>query len=382
MTEKILITGGAGFIGCHTANNLVSNGYFVRVLDNLNRQIHPDPRKSLSKLHPNVEFIYGDVRNRSQLEDALEEIDIVYHFAAETGVGQSMYMMERYSDVTIRGTAVLCDCIARGSNVKKLILSSSRAVYGEGAYKCEKCKIVSPEARPLTQLKEGRWGLSCPHCGAEIRPIPCQEATTCQPISVYGFTKKAQEDLLSIVSTVYKIPVVIFRYFNVFGAGQSVSNPYTGILSIFTSLFLANRDIEIYEDGQMLRDFVSIHEVVNANIRAIEWDVSGAVVFNVGSGQPKTLLQLVDYLRDEIGSKSNISITGRYRVGDIRHCFANVSKLNKQIGHCSNNTFQQSIENFIAWARNEENFLTLEKSIDELTESGLSGIATKDVLNK
>ena len=377
MTEKILITGGAGFIGCRTANELVGKGHFVRVLDNLSEQIHPDPKKSLSRLHPDVEFIHGDVRNPTQVKEALEGIDVVYHFVAETGVGQSMYMMERYTDVTIRGTAVLGDCIARGSEVKKIVLSSSRAVYGEGAYQCSKCELVSPEPRELAQLKEGLWEPSCPNCGAGISPISCQETTTSNPLSVYGITKQVQEDLLKMVSATYKIPVVIFRYFNVFGAGQSVSNPYTGVLSIFTSLLLANRDIEIYEDGQMIRDFVSIDDVVHANLRALELDIKGTEVINVGSGVPKTILQLVEYLKDEIGSKSNISITGRYRVGDIRHCFANGSKHKTKIGNNSKHTFQKSIQDLIAWARNEEKQISLEHSIAELTESGLSGIAEK-----
>ena len=274
MAEKVLITGGAGFIGHQTANKLAGEGYTVRVFDNLSKQVHPVPRESLARLDPAVEFICGDIRDRSQLQDALEGMDAVYHFAAETGVGQSMYEIERYSDVNIQGTAVLCDCIAKGRNrPKKLILASSRAVYGEGRYKCESCGDVYPKPRTQAQLGAGNWDSQCPNCSAAITPVPTQETTPCQPLSIYSVTKEVQEDLFKMVSGAYRVPVVILRYFNVFGAGQSVSNPYTGVLSIFASRLLANKSIEIYEDGLMQRDFVPIHEVIKANAKVLELDV-------------------------------------------------------------------------------------------------------------
>jgi dTDP-L-rhamnose 4-epimerase len=377
MPERILITGGAGFIGYGTANKLASDGHSVRVLDNLIRQVHANPGESLSRLHPAVEFVCGDVRDPSEVKASLEGIDVVYHFAAETGVGQSMYEIGKYFSVNVQGTAVLCDCIAKGKgNIRKLILSSSRAVYGEGAYKCKNCDIVYPERRTLAQLKKGEWDLVCPTCGNHITPIPCNETAKLQPVSMYGLSKKVQEDLVKMYSATYQLPVVILRYFNVFGPGQNVLNPYTGVLTIFSSLLIANNDIEIYEDGQMQRDFVSIEEVVAANIKAIEIDVSGTLSLNIGTGEPKTILQLAKFLRDEIDSKSNINITGRFRIGDIRHCFADALTKNEFLGNTTSKNFQYLIKNLVAWVRNEEKGVVLEKSIAELRDFGLTGIAT------
>ncbi|MFC1738966.1 SDR family NAD(P)-dependent oxidoreductase [Planctomycetota bacterium] len=383
MATNVLITGGAGFIGYHTANKLVENGCHVRVLDNLSKQIHPDPEESLSRLNPSVKFMCGDVRNRSQLMAALENIEFVYHFAAETGVGQSMYEIARYSDVTIQGTAVLCDCIAlRKGHVKKVILSSSRAVYGEGQYLCKNCGIVKPIPRKRIQLVAGEWNIFCPQCNAEIIPLGCQETSSRRPTSIYGLTKKVQEDLLSIVSATYRIPLVILRYFNVFGPRQSISNPYTGVLSIFSSLLLHNKEIEIYEDGQMVRDFVSIEEVVTANLKVLEKDVSEVLLLNIGSGKQRTILQLANYLKDEIGSKSKINITGRYRIGDIRHSYADVSKQTEYIGTVPGKDFQVSIRNLIDWAEREGKCIDLDQSIAELSDFGLSGTAKDSSYSK
>jgi len=377
MLEKVLITGGAGFIGYHTANKLVGEGYKVRIFDNLNKQVHPVPRESLSRLDPAVEFICGDIRDRSQLQAALEGMDAVYHFAAETGVGQSMYEIERYSDVNMQGTAVLCDCIAKGRNrPQKLILASSRAVYGEGLYKCDSCGDVYPEPRTRAQLKEGNWDSPCPNCGAAITPVPTQETTPCHPLSIYSVTKEVQEDLFKMISGAYKVPVVILRYFNVFGAGQSVSNPYTGVLSIFASRLLANKDIEIYEDGRMQRDFVPIHEVVRANAKVLELNVPGVLTLNIGLGVSKTIMQVAECLKTEIGSQSNIALSGRYRVGDIRHCYADMSKAVDIVGEISNDSFERGIRDLIAWARNEKGVVELEQSLAELSKYGLTDTDT------
>jgi dTDP-L-rhamnose 4-epimerase len=373
MLGKVLITGGAGFIGYHTANKLAGEGYKVRIFDNLNKQVHPVPRESLSRLDPAVEFICGDIRDRSQLQAALEGMDAVYHFAAETGVGQSMYEIERYSDVNIQGTAVLCDCIAKGKNrPKKLILASSRAVYGEGRYRCDSCGDVYPEPRPQAQLKEGNWDSPCPNCGAAITPVPTQETTPCHPLSIYSVTKEVQEDLFKMISGAYKVPVVILRYFNVFGAGQSVSNPYTGVLSIFASRLFANKGIEIYEDGRMQRDFVPIHEVIKANAKVLELDVTGVLTLNIGLGVSKTIMQVAESLKTEIGSQSNIALSGRYRVGDIRHCYADMSKAIDFIGDIPNDSFERGIRDLIAWARNEKGVAELEQSLAELSKYGLT----------
>lgn len=378
MRKTVLITGGAGFIGRHTTNALVAAGCHVRVLDNLSPQVHLDRKASIAALPPEVEFIHGDVCNRSVVATALEGAHIVYHMAAETGVGQSMYEIERYTRVNIQGTAVLGDCIAKKKGrLEKLILSSSRAVYGEGEYECANCEKVYPDGRTREQLKAASWDPLCPRCGNNIIPIACRETTPCRPSSIYGFTKKAQEDLVSIFSAAYQVPVVILRYFNVFGRGQSVANPYTGVLTIFCSRLLANKSIEIYEDGQMQRDFVPIYDVVEANVKALAIDDSGVFVLNVGSGLPKTILQISKGLKAQVVSSSAITVSGRYRVGDVRHCYAEMSKAQNVIGHTSNGSFDRCIKELVTWARTQGTDSLLEKSIGELSDYGLTGI-TKD----
>lgn len=378
MAQRILVTGGVGFIGYHTANKLRDVGYEVRVFDNLHKQVHPSPEESLTRLKPGIEFIRGDVCKRSQLQAALKGVDAVYHFAAETGVGQSMYEIERYCDVNVRGIAVLCDCLARtGNHIEKVILSSSRAVYGEGAYACARCGEVYPEPRSVEQLKAGGWEPVCPHCCGPISSKPSKETTPCRPLSVYGITKKVQEDLLTIFSKTFGVPVVILRYFNVFGPGQSVANPYTGVLSIFTSRMLSNKDIEIYEDGQMQRDFVSVEDVVVANLRALELDITDVLTLNVGTGQPRTIQQLVEELKKETAGKSPVEVTSRFRLGDIRHCYADTSKALEWLGPFSKDSFENGLKSLVTWVKSEKKGAGLERSISELDQFGLTGKAQK-----
>jgi len=383
MKERILITGGAGFIGHITANKLVSLGYDVIVFDNLNKQVHPNPRESLNRLHPDVHFICGEIRDRESLQAALDGVDIVYHFVAETGVGQSMYEIERYSEVTIQGTAVLCDCIAKKKEkIKKIILSSSRAVYGEGQYICDNCSLVNPGPRSLFHLKKGIWDPVCPHCGAKIKPIPCKETSPLRPVSIYGITKRVQEDLICVLSKTYNIPSLILRYFNVFGPGQCVSNPYTGVLTIFANRMFLNKDIEIYEDGKMIRDFIPISDVISANIKALKLEISGVEIINLGTGKPRSILELAETLKKFIASRSAIKLTGRYRKGDIRHCFADISKASSLIGQPKNDSFIMEIENLVNWIQNNKMTSNLEKSIAELATFDLTGFPSKPNLEK
>jgi dTDP-L-rhamnose 4-epimerase len=272
---------------------------------------------------------------------------------------------------------VLCDSIAKGRNhLKKLILASSRAVYGEGRYQCDNCGDVYPEPRTQAQLEAGNWDPPCPHCGAAITPIPTHETSPCRPLSIYSISKEVQENLFKMVSGAYRVPVVLLRYFNVFGAGQSVSNPYTGVLSIFASRLIANKSIEIYEDGRMQRDFVPIQEVVKANAKVLELDVHDVLALNIGSGVSKTIMQVAESLKTEIGSQSNIALSGRYRVGDIRHCYADMSKAVDFIGEISNDSFERGIRDLIAWAQKEGKAAELDQSLAELSEYGLTGTDT------
>ncbi|MCK5707925.1 MAG: SDR family NAD(P)-dependent oxidoreductase [Candidatus Aureabacteria bacterium] len=381
MNENILITGGAGFIGSYTANALIDKGYDVTVFDNLSSQVHPDPEASLSRLSPKVKFIKGDVRNHGEMEKAIDGIDVIYHFAAETGVGQSMYEIERYTDVTIQGTAVLCECLAKSKNrAKKVVLSSSRAVYGEGTYLCKLCGNVSPDPRTLDQLQNGIWDPVCPGCHNKIVPLPCKETASQKPTSFYGLTKKVQEDLLKMMSDTYHIPVIIFRYFNVFGPGQALSNPYTGVLTIFTSLLLAGKEIEIYEDGHMQRDFVPVREIISANLKALEIEQLGTVTCNVGTGVQKTILELAETLKKETKSSSNMTFSNRYRAGDIRHCYADMSKASQFIDIPSEDNFYQEIKDLVLWIKEGKVEIDLPKSIDELSRFGLTNKAKQNNL--
>jgi dTDP-L-rhamnose 4-epimerase len=378
MKDVILITGGAGFIGSRTANTLCRKGHSVRVLDNLNRQVHPNPRDSLSFLDPRVEFVCGDIRDPAMVESALDGVGVVFHLAANTGVGQSMYQIARYCDVTIQGTAVLAECLVKSlKKVKRVVLASSRAVYGEGLYRCVECGDVQPATRTLAELQAAKWDLVCPKCSGEIAALPCPESTARRPVSIYGLTKQVQEDLLGQVSRAYNVPLTILRYFNVFGAGQSISNPYTGVLSIFCSLLLAERDLDIYEDGRMQRDFVSVNDVVTANIAALHLSNPGVEVFNVGSGVSRTILEVAELLRRVSRSASHIEVSGRYRIGDIRHCFAEMTRTNMCLPMEANGSFDDALSELVAWAAGQELSVSPEASLAELSNHGLGGVATR-----
>ncbi len=251
-----LITGGAGFIGGHLAQSLLERGYRVRVLDNLLPQIHGSGRRFPAYLDSRVEPILGDVCNKQVVSFALQEVDLVFHLAALTGVGQSMYQVDEYTRTNVGGTATLLQClIDRHHKLKSLVLASSRAVYGEGKYTCASCGDIYPQSRSVCQLDAKAWDLACPRCGGQISCVPTDESTPLQPASVYAITKRAQEELVLCMGRAWDLPVVVLRYFNVYGPRQAPSNPYTGVLVTFLSRLTAGQPLELYEDGQMYRDF-------------------------------------------------------------------------------------------------------------------------------
>jgi dTDP-L-rhamnose 4-epimerase len=353
--KNILITGGAGFIGSHTADALIARGYAVRVLDIIDPQVHGEARRRPEYLDPRVELLVGDVRERADVVKALEGVEAVYHFAAQTGVGQSMYDMHSYCDVNISGTAMLLEVLAGSpGRVKKVILSSSRAVYGEGACRCPYCGIVHPGARSRTQLERGEWNLLCPYCGEPVEPLPTPEDIALDPISVYAITKRVQEDLLRTFSSSYGIPSVILRYFNVYGLRQALNNPYTGIGAIFTNRALSGKDIVIYEDGKPGRDFVNVRDVVQANLLALENLAAENGTFNVGSGERLTVLDLADLIRQRTGSTVGLEFSGKFRVGDIRDCYADLARSRNVLGYEPKVSFNAGVEELITWARGEQ----------------------------
>ena len=376
MIKNILISGGAGFIGSNLALRLIEKNYSVTVLDNLSKQIHGEnPEQSFlyKSIAGKVIFIKGDVRNKEDWEKSLKGQDAVIHLAAETGTGQSMYEIYKYSHVNISGTALLLDIIANGQYpIKKIMVASSRAIYGEGKYKCTEHGIVYPKSRIQADLLKGSFECACPHCGKEVMLLPTDENSKIEPQSVYGISKYNQEQICLVAGKSLNIPAVAFRYQNVYGPGQSLSNPYTGILSIFSTQIKNEHPINIFEDGKESRDFVYIDDVVNATIMGLENEKANFNSYNVGSGTPTTVLEIARELVALYNSDVRINITGHFRMGDIRHNFADLTKIKNDLDFNPEFQFSKGIKYFTDWVNTQETNEDLyETSILELKERGL-----------
>jgi len=373
--KNILITGGAGFIGSNLTKKLVSKGYNITILDNLSKQIHGKDQKS--ELYNSIKeistFILGDVCNEEDWKKSLKGQDAVIHLAAETGTGQSMYEISRYNDVNILGTSHLLDFLANNKNsVKKLIIASSRSIYGEGKYKCENHGVVYPNDRIASNMLKGKFDLFCDVCGGELDLMPTDENSKIHPSSIYGITKQQQEQMILLMGKSLGIPAVALRYQNVYGPGQSLSNPYTGILSIFSTRMLNGNDIDIYEDGEESRDFVFIDDVVEATILALEKEEANHQIFNVGSGETTSVSQVANSLKKLYDSNVNISIGGSFRLGDIRHNYADLNKIKNLLGFTAKFDFQTGISRFVDWVKTQEvKEDKYEKSLNELKNKGL-----------
>ncbi len=361
---KVLVTGGAGFIGSHITDALVSKGHDVIVLDSLDQQVHAKGKPEY--LNDKAEFMRGDVRNREHVMEALEGCEIVYHEAAAVGVGQSMYQIEKYMDVNTRGTAALLDVLVnKEHSVKKLIVASSMSTYGEGVYECENCGIVYPHLRSGAQLEKRQWELLC-SCGATLKPMPTPESKPQLPTSVYALSKKDQEDMCLMVGKTYSIPTIAFRYFNVYGPRQSLSNPYTGVAAIFMSRLKNNSQPVIYEDGLQSRDFINVKDVADANIFAIKNNRMNYEVFNLGSGHAVTIKEIAEKLAQLYGKKIEPVVTNKYRKGDIRHCFADISKI-KGMGWAPKIAFEDGISELARWSEQacaEDKFEAASKELE------------------
>ncbi len=329
MSNKVLVIGGAGFIGSHLVDSLVKAGHSVRVFDNLETQVHGhirEQQKWPAYASPEAEYVLGDVRDLDGLGKAIEDVDIIYHFAAVTGVGQSAYQIAKYTDVNIQGTANLLDNLLRRNNhVEKIILASSRAIYGEGLYHCDYCGPVTPDVRSPEALEQKLWEATCPNCSRPIRPVLTPETKRYIPGSIYGITKLSQEQLCLCFSQTYQIPSIVLRLYNVYGPRQSPSNPYTGIITTFLQRLQNGQAPEVYEDGLMTRDFVFVSDVIKACLSALELDQSG--VFNVGTGQFITILEIANLLCQMINPEIKPQVVGISRLGDIRHCSADLTRV-------------------------------------------------------
>ncbi len=376
MINKILITGGAGFIGSNLVLKLIEMGCEVTVLDNLSPQIHgPEPEQSalFLAIKDKVKFINGSVENYPDWVAALEGNEVVVHLAAETGTGQSMYQIKKYTDVNVGGSAIFLDYLANEKHsVKKMIIASSRSIYGEGKYSCITHGIVYPDARHSENMANNDFNVKCPICSSDVELLATDEGSKIHPSSIYGVTKQVQEQMFMITGKSLHIPTVALRFQNVYGAGQSLSNPYTGILSIFSTRIKNGNDINIFEDGLESRDFVYIDDVVDSIVLSIFDDNADYNVFNVGSGYCTDVMTVAQSLKSIYKSNSDITVSGNYRVGDIRHNYADLSFIQSKIGFEPKVDFQTGISKFTSWVNSQQVKDDLyEASIAEMKAKGL-----------
>jgi dTDP-L-rhamnose 4-epimerase len=377
--KNILITGGAGFIGSNLALRLIERGYNVTVLDTLSEQIHGQDAENTSLLYKSIAdkvvFFKGSVTDRDILFKALKGQDVVVHYAAETGTGQSMYNIENYCKVNIGGTALMLDILANNKNdyqVKKIVVASSRSIYGEGKYISDEYGAVYPTSRETASMSAGRFEVEYPGVTGTLKLVATDEDSKIHPSSVYGITKQNQEQMIMTVCPTIGIAPVALRYQNVYGPGQSLSNPYTGILSIFSTLIKNGKDINIFEDGKESRDFVYIDDVVSATIAGIEKKEADNEVFNVGSGIATDVLKVATTLIRYYNANNNINISGNYRLGDIRHNYADLTKIKSKLGFEPSVSFGEGIKRFCDWVNGQEiKEDKYEESIFEMKEKGL-----------
>jgi len=360
---KVLVTGGAGFIGSHTVDLLIDKGFDVVILDNLEPQVHGNQKPNY--LNSKANFVLGDVTNSDTWKNVLENIDAVIHLAAMVGVGQSMYQPVRYLDVNTLGTAKFYETLLTRQefrkNIQKIIVASSMSIYGEGSYECKNCGIVYPLLRSREQLKKKDWEIHCPKCNEHVRPIPTNEDKPPLNLSTYALSKYDQEKMSLNYGFALNIPTVTLRYFNVFGPRQSLSNPYTGVCAIFSSRIKNHSPPIIYEDGLQTRDFIYVEDVARANLLCLE-KFTGIDSFNVGSGVSSNVLKIAETLIKLHDSNVEPKITGGFRAGDVRHAFGDVSKIKKELGFISKVSLEEGFKKLIEWSQTQ-------KAVDRFEEA-------------
>jgi dTDP-L-rhamnose 4-epimerase len=351
---KALVSGGAGFIGSHLVDALLAEGYEVRVLDNLDPQVHGPARARPAYLNREAELLVGDVRDPETVAKALIGVDVVLHQAAAVGVGQSMYKIAHYVSVNALGTAVLLQqIVARPAQIRKILVASSMSVYGEGAYRDERGGVVMPKPRPAAQLEKHLWE-PVNERGKVLTPVATPESKRLDPASIYAITKRDHEEMFLATGAAYGIPAVALRYFNTYGPRQALSNPYTGLLAIVCSELMNHHRPLIFEDGLQRRDFVHVSDVAHANILALKSEGANGKVYNVGTGAPVTVLDIIKLIADQMGASEIPEIVHRYRVGDIRHCFADISCIGQDLGYQPRVKLEQGIADLIPWIRSQQ----------------------------
>lgn len=370
MSKEILITGGAGFIGSHLADELIAHGYRVRILDAMLPQVHGDAERP-PYLNPSVNLMRGDITDARVVTAACRGVDAVYHFAARVGVGQSMYEIDQYTSTNDRGTAVLLETLIN-QPVERLVVASSMSVYGEGMYQRQDGTLIEGKDRSLWQLAVGKWEVLGPN-GDVLQPVPTPEIKTPSLASVYALGKYVQEQMCHIVGRAYNMPTVALRFFNVYGTRQALSNPYTGVLAIFASRLLNDRPPLIYEDGLQKRDFVNVRDVVQACRLAIETPGVAGETFNIGSGNAYTVRELGERMAAVLG-KQDITpqITGKYRAGDIRHCFADITKAQQMLDYQPGVSLEEGLGELVAWLSGQSAVDQVELANYQLAQRGLT----------
>ena len=371
---RILITGGAGFIGTHLTRHLLDRGHGVTILDNFLSQVHGDRQTPAVDIAAHVRLVVGDVADAPTLSSALDGVDAIVHLAAETGTGQSMYEVSRYARTNLQGTALLYDLLAKTPkhNVTKIVVASSRAIYGEGAYHCLHHGVVYPKSRTSAEKKASLFDPVCPICSEHCESVPTPESAPLQPSSYYGLTKQVQEQTVLLFGETLGISSMALRYQNVYGPGQSLTNPYTGILAIFSNLARTGRQLQIFEDGLESRDFVYVDDVVRATACCVLGNFQGSHCVNIGSGARTSVLEVANGINDFYGGHSKVRVTGEFRDGDIRHGFADLSRVQSLLHYEPKWGFDLGLRKFLEWAsQSQPEVGAYEQSLVEMKEKGL-----------
>lgn len=377
--KKVLITGGAGFIGSEIVKQLFITGeYDITVLDNLTEQIHginPNDSYLYQSVKDKCNFVKGSVTNIETIFPLVKDTDYIIHLAAEKGTGQSMYQINLYNETNVMGTSNLLQAIStsgKESHVKKIILSSSRSVYGEGKYECEHCGVIYPNSRDRGRMINGDFNMYCPNCGSKLKLRKTTEDSAIKPASLYAFTKYTQELMLQTMCPVLGVDYTIFRFQNVYGVGQSLKNPYTGILSIFSSLMLENKTINVFEDGMESRDFINVVDIAAGVIASLENKNSNGEIINLGSGIGTSVLEITKFLKSAYKSSSQINITGDFRLGDIAHNVADITKAKTILNFSPTVDLDEGLSKFCDWVKGQEHDNSgYENSLNEMEQAGM-----------
>lgn len=353
--NRVLVTGGAGFIGSHTVDLLIEHDYDVTILDNLEPQVHGKKRKIPDYMNKKAKIEIGDICNRKLLKKLILDVDAVIHLAAMVGVGQSMYQIEHYINVNTLGTANLLDVLINEKNhVEKILVASSMSVYGEGKYHCQECdSYFYPAIRDNEQLKKMQWNYTCPSCGSILTPLPTDEEKPLMPTSIYAISKRHQEEMCLLTGKTYGIPTIALRYFNVYGPRQSLSNPYTGVAAIFSGHILNKHAPYIFEDGKQSRDFIHVKDVAQANLNSLIYKKAEYTAINIGTGIPTSIKKLANILIEIFGYKLRPYVSNKYRKGDVRHCFADVKRAQNLLNFKPGVSLKDGLTELIEWSQKQ-----------------------------